>query len=85
MSQTCSEGQNPQGGFQHFDDISGAMVAVFQVAVPDSSYDILHIGLQAGVYTCACVRACVHVSMVGCLPRGLQDQEMYVCLFVCAS
>lgn len=80
MSQTCSEGPNPQGGFQHFDDISGAMVAVFQVAVPDSSYDILHIGLQSGVSIR--VRACVHVHLVRCLPRGLRDHEVYAYVFV---
>ena len=45
VTQTCVSMPNPQGGFQHFDHIGGAVLAVLQVAVPDSSYDILHIAL----------------------------------------
>ena len=47
INQVCVDQGNPQRGYQHFDDISGALLAVLQVALPDSSYDILHIGLQS--------------------------------------
>jgi hypothetical protein len=47
VNQACVSSENSQGGFQHFDDITGALLAVLQVGVPDSSYDVLHVLLQA--------------------------------------
>jgi hypothetical protein len=47
VTQVCEPIGNPQSGYQHFDDISGAVLATLQVAIPGSSYDVLHLGLQS--------------------------------------
>ena len=46
VTQICEPIGNPQGGYQHFDDISGAVLATLQVASSGVA-EILHLGLQS--------------------------------------
>jgi hypothetical protein len=72
----CASVGNPMFGQQHFDNIGGFVPATLQMAVPDSSYSIIHKALQSEPEVC-----CQKVQPISLHPsvnfRGIDSRTTF--------